>query len=110
MHLGGVKDALNDYMVGVLEAMSDSTQDPQDDWLRDAPSNYTNLTGRDLFEDAGNPLGRIRAILKLGKIESEEEFRLLNDVLINIDQEILTPKQVLKAEKLLAEFEGSAAE
>ncbi|MEO9514263.1 MAG: hypothetical protein ABJH45_02790 [Paracoccaceae bacterium] len=104
MHLQGLQDAVNDSIYFVLEAIADEDNTGPTYWTT-LPETYAAATGRDLFADAGNPMGRIKSILKRGSVRTEEEWRLLNEIVCNLDSCILTQPQVRKAEQLMSEYE-----
>jgi hypothetical protein len=104
MHLEGLREAVNDYLTGIIECMADPYSKEDKEFAR-LPETYFEQTGRDLFADGGNPMGRAKAILKSDKIASEEEWRLLNELVSNVDSSLLTPKQRQKAEKLMGDYQ-----
>lgn len=103
-HLQGLREALNDMLLGIREAIGDEAITGPTRWSR-TPETYHRLTGSDLFLDGGDPIGRIKAILKRGTVKNEEEWRLLNEVVTNVDANLLNVRQSEKAEKLMFEFE-----
>ncbi|WP_299599551.1 hypothetical protein [uncultured Tateyamaria sp.] len=104
-HLAGLQEGINDFVEGIWQAIEDENeQNP----LSDAkiPELYQERTGRDFFEDVGDPMGKVKAALRRGHIATEEEFRLLNGILSNVDQKQLSKRQAAKASTMLAEADA----
>jgi len=114
--LAAVEDGaatLSDIIAGTREAVSDMIRgfnfdapDPPEAHLRFF-AEYRQATGRDFFADAGRPNQRAKAILKRGQIKDDEEFRLLLDLLNDLDQKVLTSRQTDTANALLAAYEAA---
>jgi len=98
--VSGTREALNDTTEELLILQEDNPED-----VKRILANYRKRTGRDYWQDAGHPKKMINAILKRGTIADETEFRLVNAYLGNLDQTVMTPKQVEKANEILAHFE-----
>ncbi|MEX0370512.1 MAG: hypothetical protein AB3N09_07760 [Tateyamaria sp.] len=107
MHLQGLREAIKDNMIGVYEALENAENGHQTEWAR-LPESYRQQTGRDFFEDAGDPLGRVKLILRRSRVSSEEDCRLLLGILNDVDQSLLTPTQARKATRLVAAFEAES--
>ncbi len=105
MHLQGLREALNDMLIGVREAIEEEPATGPNRWSK-IPETYFAATGRDIFVDGGDPMGRIKAVLKRGSIVTEEEWRMFNEVVSNVDTKLLSAKQVDRAERLMASFEA----
>lgn len=100
--LGGVQQGLNDLLETMMIA------------LEDTPANanlvlaaYKEQTGRNLFDDAGNPQKVAKAIVKRGAIENDTEFYLLKEVMSNVDQTVFKESQTEKAGAMLDDYEFS---
>lgn len=112
----GQKKATRSQIVsGVREALND-TSEQLTHWLDDYPERaadalrkYRDRTGRDYWQDSGLPRKFVRRMLKRGRVLDDTEFRLLNSVVSDLDQKMLTAEEVENAASLLWDFEQKRA-
>lgn len=100
--LSGTREAVSDLIGG----MGLDSADPPP-FAAAFLSDYRRTTGRDFFADAGRPHQRVKSLHKRGTVKSDEEFRLLMGVLNDTDQNILTSRQVEKANAMLLAYEAA---
>lgn len=70
---------------------------------------YKADTGRALWDDVGHPKKFVQAILGRGRIETEDEAQLINEILSDLATSLLTQPQREKASALLAAYETGSA-
>ncbi|MEM9975544.1 MAG: hypothetical protein AAF771_15305 [Pseudomonadota bacterium] len=97
----GYKEAVNDIALHFFEADEDGTPDAISFF-----EYYTARTGRQIWDDAGHPGKAAKAIVRRGAIRDTVEWRLLNNVLSNVDQTVFSGDALNRAEALLGEFEA----
>ncbi len=76
---------------------------------RDFLAFYRERTGRDWWDDAGDPAKRARKILKRGRIRNATEWYLLENILTNVDQTIFSHEEVVRLNAMRLRFEESHA-
>ena len=69
---------------------------------------YAEQTGRSYVDDMGDPVAIVRAVVRRGRIVDQMEYDLLNGVLTNTAQDLLSPRQTAQAEALVAGWTGPA--
>lgn len=95
----GTREAINDFSCQLLAWQSDA--DPA---YASFLAWYRGETGREFFSDMPNPLTLVRAVLRSGRIESEEEYRLIEEMLCDLDQVRIAPDDVAQLRTLQANF------
>lgn len=96
----GMRQGLNDTVEQLVYLMED---DPGTATKIFAA--YRERTGRDFWDDAGNPLKAAKAIVKRGSIANETEFYLLKGLMSNVDQKLFTGKMRDRAYEMLDHFD-----
>ena len=98
----GARQGLNDQLESIEDALED-----QPDIAKLVLASYKRQSGRDLYDDAGNPCKAAKIIVKRGKIESDIEFYLLKGVMSNVDQSVFKEPQTTKAYAMLDDYDRS---
>jgi hypothetical protein len=100
--VGGTEQALNDMLLGLEYALQD---EPENAAL--VFESYAKKTGRNLYDDAGNPQKIAKAIVKRGSISNDTEFYLLKEIMCDVDQAVFKKPQMSKANDMLQRYEMS---
>ena len=79
----GTRQALNDISKELGHAIEDDCSEG-----RGFLAFYRERTGRDWWDDAGDPTKMARKILKQGRIRNKTECYLLENILTNVDQTV----------------------
>jgi len=98
---------MSQIVAGAWEAVDDNLA-MFEELSKDFVAFYNERTGRDFYREFSDPARRAKAILKRGRIEDDTEFRLLTEILSNVEQTIFTPRQAERAEALLFAYEDSS--
>ena len=102
--LSGVREALDELVLAVVDA-----QRVEPAMGRAILDQYKARTGRALWDDVGPPKKFVLAILRRGRIETEDEARLINEILSDLGSSLLTDTQREKASALLGTYETGSA-
>jgi hypothetical protein len=96
----GTQQGVNDYLSDIEGALEDEPEKAKLVLVA-----YKERTGRNLFDDVGNPKKTAKLIFKRGKIENDTEFYLLKEVMSNVDQTVFKELQATKAYAMLDEYD-----
>lgn len=101
----GVRSAISEHSDDLRECIEDG-----DEFASDFFKFYREKTGRNYFHDAGNPTKIARQILKRGQIRNEIEFRLITDVLNDVEQAVFNPDEISLVNSMMERFEAHSGE
>lgn len=103
--IAGTREAINDQSEALSELLNFD-----DEYVSGFLAYYQRRTGRDFFEDAGNPKKIARKILKRGNIADEAEYRVLMGILNNVDQTVFKADEIDKINEMFRQFDGAHKE
>ncbi|MDX8350942.1 hypothetical protein [Cognatiyoonia sp. IB215182] len=98
--LSGIKEGVNGNCLFLLEYIE---RDP--DAVAAMLKGYQEKTGRDYWTDAGDPKKAVKAILKRGYAETEDEYYLIKEVVCDVDNSLIANRDRPKAERIMDDFE-----
>ena len=102
--LRGVEEGLADCTFHFLETEPEVVAEQ-----KETLAFYRERTGRHLFDDVPDPRLKLRAVLERGRVKSEEEWRLLEETLSEVEQTLFAKDEVPVINKMLAAFEAKLA-
>lgn len=106
---------LSQLIEGTRQAVNDASETITDAVEQGWPEGkgflnfYRARTGRDWYDDAGDPAKASRAILKRGRIRNETEWYVLEGILTRADQAVFDPEEVERLGAMRRAFEKRAA-
>ena len=106
---------LSDLIEGTRQALNDISDELTDAIEQGWPEGrgflafYRDRTGRDWWQDAGNPAKMARKVLKRGRVRNETEWYFLEIILTKVDQTVFSPEEVERLEAMRLRFENSRA-
>jgi len=98
--LAGAKEGVDGNGLFLLEEIE---KDP--DAVAAMLKGYHEKTGRDYWSDAGDPKKAVKAVLKRGYAETEDEYYLIKEVVCDVDNSLIANRDRPKAERIMDDFE-----
>ncbi|MVO15079.1 hypothetical protein [Parasedimentitalea huanghaiensis] len=99
-HLCGLQQALNNWLVGLPNALKHGEATATAFLAR-----YTSASGRDFFDDMGDPKRKLQMIMNRGQLQDEDDYHLLKNALDDAP-DILPAKDIHRANDLLGSYES----
>lgn len=106
-------DTMSGIIAGTRQAINDNNEmltdcaEVGDPFFPEFLAFYKEKTGRDYYDDAGNPKKMARKIFKRGEISDETEFYLIMGVVNNVEQTVFNSDETVRVNQMLFQFENA---